>query len=166
MPEPQRFVNPRRFSEVFQASEDWPGTLGQQVAVREALHVEHGSNQHKWLQKLDREVNRRNPVGSGGLTFLPVAFADTGPYLAFAGATGVVMSYRLTVEAAGWIVPHEVAHCYEQLDLLTQDDKTWFMSQMSDTDRDWTHHTETFADAFRDWWRGVGWNVMTNRLLR
>lgn len=160
MPEPQKFVNPRRFSECFQASEDWPGTLGQQVAVREALHVEFGTNQHKLLQKVDKRINERERH------YLPIAFTYTGGLLAFAGASGIVLSELLTPQSAGWIVPHEFAHSYEQLDLLTQDDKTWFMAQMSAEDRDWTHHTETFADAFRDWWRGVGWQNMTNRLLK
>lgn len=153
-------INPRRFSEVFQMSEDWPGTIGQQAAVREALAVEFKSDQHKLLQKVDRAVNERERH------YLPIAFAHTGGMLAFAGASGIVLSELLTPQAAGWIVQHEFGHTYEQLDLLTQDDKTWFMSQMSDTDRDWRHHSETFADAFRDWWRGVGWGVLTNRLLR
>lgn len=165
MPEPQRFINPRRFSEVFQASEDWPGTLGQQVAVREALGVEFGSDQHKLLQKVDRDVNRRNPVSSGGLTYLPIAFVDLD-VLGRGFATGILLRDILTPTAVGGILLHELGHSYDQLDLLTQEDKNWFMAQMSDTDRDWRHHDETFADAFRDWWRGVGWQNMTNRLLR
>lgn len=141
-------------------SEDWPGTLAQQVAVREAFKVEFGSPQHKLLQKVDRRVN------AGARHYLPIAFAYTGGQLAFAGASGIVLSELLTPAAAGWVVQHEFGHTYEQLDLVTQDDRTWFMGQMSATDLDWRHHSETFADAFRDWWRGVGWVQMTSRLLR
>lgn len=159
MPE-QRFVNPRRFSEIWQMSEDWPGTLGQQVAVREALHVEFGSNQHKLLQKVDREVNRR------GRSYLPIAFAEVPPgWLGFAGATGIVLSELLVPAGIGGVVQHEFGHVYDQL-FFEQEDRDWFIAQMSTEDRDWRHFSETFADAFRDWWRGVGWQQMTNRLLR
>lgn len=140
-------------------SEDWPGSLEQQSAVREALKVEFGSPQHKLLQKVDREVNRR------GQHYLPVAFVDL-PWLGRGFATGILLRDILNPVALGGILQHEFGHTYEQLDLLTQDDKTWFMGEMSTSDRDWTHFAETFADAFRDWFRGISWQTLTPRLIR
>lgn len=154
------FLYPRRFSEMWQIAQDWPGTLDQQRAVRDALAVEFGSPQHRVLQKMDRDINLRSRH------YLPIGFNDLPPgFLAHAGATGIVLSKLLHPNYLADIVRHETGHVYEQLDLLTQTDKFWYMEQVSPTDRDWRHFTEAFADSFRDWWKGVGWDSLTAILL-
>lgn len=142
-------------------SSDLPGTLDQQKAVRDALAVEFGSRQHQMLQKLDRRINEK-PYPDR--SYLPIFFTDTRPFLAHAGATGIVLSEMLHPNFIADILRHEVGHVYESLNLLSQADKFWFMEQLSPTDRDFSHFREAFCDAFRDWWNG-GWDSLTPILL-
>lgn len=159
---PDKFIQPRRFSEIFQMAEDWPGTLGQQVAVREALAVEFGSNQHKLLQKVDRWINRPQ----WGQTHIPIAFVDLDGILGRGFANGILLSQLLKPAYIDNVVLHEFGHTYERLDLLTDEDRLWFMAELSWGEPDWRLHWEAFADAFRDVWLGVGWTQLWSRLLR
>ena len=142
-------IYPRRFGEVWQMSADWFGTTTQQEAVRAALSPEFGTAFHRVTQKIDRKVNQ------SGRSYLTVAFAPLpGWLLGHAGATGILLSELLTdLAIISAIVRHEMGHVYDQLDLLTQDDKFWFMDRISDHhDGNWmAEYQETWADAFRDW---------------
>lgn len=143
-------------------SEDWPGTLPQQQAVRDAFKVEHGTVQHQLLQKIDREINLNQRH------YLPIAFVTlpTVPQVQLGRgfATGILLSTELVPAGIPGIVQHEFGHVYDQI-FLDQADKDWFMGQISTEDRDWRHYSETFADAVKDWWRGVSWSSLTPLLL-
>lgn len=159
------FINPRRFGELWQMAQDWPGTTAQQQAVRDALTPTFGSNVHRLAQKMDREVNRRSRH------FLPIAFVNIDPYLGLGFATGILLSEHLSTAPGiiAGIVRHETGHVYDQLGLWTQDDRLWFMDRISGQVGNWAkEYQETFADAFRDWWASNGekWPDMTSRLLR
>ena len=68
------------------------------------------------------------------------------------------------------IVRHETGHVYEQLNLLTQEDKFYVMDLISGHHNgNWAReYDETFADMFRDWWASDGevWPELTPILLR
>lgn len=146
-------------------SAEWPGTLEQQQTVRDALALEFGSDQWKLTKRLDQAVN------ADGRHYLSISFPpdDMWPpgYLAIAGATGISMRAGLALSAIPNIVLHESGHCVDQL-LLTQEDRTWFMHQISGPDlgqNNWTNYSETFADAVRDWWLGISWPSLTPILV-
>jgi hypothetical protein len=139
---------------------DNPGTIEQQQAVRNVMAVEFGSPQHQWLKRLDKFLNAER-----GRSYLPIAFVDTDPWLGRAGTTGINLSWRLVPEGIRWVLPHECGHVHDQcfLDQLTKD---WFMLKVSGQSGNWaTEYQETFADAFRDWWLGTGWQELTPILL-
>lgn len=158
----QTFLYPRRFAEVWQMSEDWPGTLSQQDSVRRALAFPHGSDGHKLLKRLDRHVN------DAGRSYLPIGFMDTEPRLAIAGAAGINLSENLKDPAiiAYW-VHHEIFHVIDERDMITWDFRYWFMDQISGHHKgSWSHeYKETFADAGRDWLTGQRWFLLGPRLL-
>ena len=162
------FLQPRRFAELWQMSEDWPGTLEQQQAVRDALTPIFGTNVHRLAQKMDRWINRPGSERH----FLPIAFVDIAPYLGLGFATGILLSHHLLTAPGiiAGIVRHETGHVYDQLGLLTQEDKFWFMDLVSGHhDGNWRQeYQETWADAFRDWWASDGhaWPELTPILLR
>lgn len=146
-----RFVVPRRFAEVFQMSQDQPGTIDQQVAIREALAAEFGSVQHRFLKLLDADVNKRAPVGSGGRTYIPITVTNVSPFLALAFNNTILMDDNLAPGSLASTMRHEIWHVYDGR-IMTWDDRTWFMEMHSpDTewgpgDRDWRHFNEFFAD--------------------
>lgn len=150
---------------MWQASEDWPGSLNQQQAVRDALIPTFGSKFHRLTQRMDRWINR--PGYSRH--FVPIAFVEL-PFLAQAFASGILLSTYLTDPTViRNIVRHEAGHVYDQLDLLTQADKLWFMDQISGHHNgNWRdEYQETWADAFRDWINtdGEQWAKLTPILL-
>lgn len=158
---------PARFSEVWQFSIDWPGTPGQQQAVRDAFAFPFHSNGHRLMQRLDRHVN------DAGRSYLPIGFMDTDPRLAIAGAGGINLSHHLNdpiiIQRQ---VCHEVIHVVDQRDMITQEDRHLFMDWISGNHRgDWMkEYQETFADAGRDWllssWASPGqWFKLTRMLL-
>lgn len=140
-----RFVVPRRFSHVFQISQDNPGTIEQQVAVREALKVEFGSVQERFVQALDRDVNK------WGASYIPIHFVNVSPHLALAFNNAILMDDGLDPAHLAFTMRHEIWHVYDGR-IMSQADKTWFMELHSpDTewgpgDRDWRHFNEFFAD--------------------
>lgn len=142
---------------------DAPGSLEQQQVVRDVLKVEYGSRQHRWLKRLDQDVN------ASSRHYITIDFVSI-PYLGLAFANGILLSELLVKDGIEWVLPHEVGHVHDQR-FLTQDDKNWFMErlrspeQLPPFDTDWRHHQEMFADAFRDWWLGTGWDSLTPLLL-
>lgn len=155
---------PRRFGLVFQIDPLAPGTSEQQQAVRDALHPSFGTLFHALIFRLAVTYKRK------GRSHISVGFVNLAPQnrLGFAGSYFIRLHEGLTVSAIRNIARHELGHVVEQNDLITQADKTWFMEQLSDQDRDWSHFTETFADAVRDWINSDGerWSGLTPILTR
>lgn len=159
------FVHPRRFGEMWQMNEDWPGTIQQQMAVRAALTPVYGTNFHRLTQKMDRYINEQ------GRSYLPVAFFDLGDnFLGRGNNAGLILSHNLKDPTiiARW-ARHEMGHVYDQLGILSQDDKFFFMEEISGHHNgNWPNeYQETWAEAFREWVESDGerWNPLTVRLL-
>jgi hypothetical protein len=155
-----KFLYPRRFGEVFQMAEDFPGTLAQQEACRLALVWPYRSPQHQLSRKIDRRVN------SLGRSYVVLAFVDIAPWLGRGYANAILLSDLLHPAYLEPILRHELGHTYDQLDLLTQEDKVWFMARHSPEDRDWRNFAEAWADTFRDWLTDPYDLELTARLLR
>lgn len=162
------FIQPRRFGEMWQMAEDFPGTLGQQQAVRNALTPVYGTPFHQVTQKMDRWINAAVPSRS----YLPVAFQDLGEwFLGRGGYFGISLSFHLNdatiIENQAL---HEMGHVYDQLGLLSQEDKWWFMDKISGNHNgSWPHeYQETWAEAFRMWASSDAqvWPDLTAVLLR
>lgn len=159
------FVQPRRFSECFQALVDYPGTMEQQTAVREAFHLEYGNAKHQAFQRLDRSINtvyKRSYLTFG---FLP---DDMWPadMLAVAGVTGINMRAGIAPETVGDLALHELGHVFDK-HLLTAATRFEFMliAGIDPEVNTWNRNVqETFADAGREWCKG-GWQWLTPILL-
>lgn len=159
-----RFVHPRRFAEVWQISEDWPGTLDQQRSVRAGLDFPFKSPGHLLMQRIDRHVN------AADRSYLPIGFLEMDQ-LDLSGAGGINLSHHLKdpVIIRTWLL-HGIGHVLDQRDMITQQDRWQFMDWISGHHNgNWNReYQETFADAVRDWllWHGVGlWARLTPILL-
>lgn len=152
-----------RFSECWQFLSDYPGSEEQQEAVLSAFHLEHGTDQWRYMKRLDHAINA---LGRSYLTFgfLP---QDMFPpnMLAVAGRTGINMVDLMAPSAVGDLALHELSHVGDKL-LLTSADRLKFMG-MAGIDPNlntWNFNVqETYADAGRDWWLsgGLVWRQLT-----
>lgn len=145
-----------RFAECFQFDPHHPGTPIQEEAVRESLSPEFGSNYHRLLQRLDREVNRT------GRHYLTVGFVEDMQQPGLASPAGFNLSAAMGRTGCMEVARHELGHIVD-FRLLTVEDRTWFMGEMG---RDsWPGAWEAWAEAFRQWIDGTSWQSLTPILL-
>lgn len=162
-----RFVQPRRFSECWQMSSDFPGTVEQQQTVRDAYQLEYGTRKHQLFQLLDRSLNQVYGRSYAVVAFLPPA-AFPPWTLAQAWDTGINISDE--VAAGSGLVNlalHEFGHVVDG-HLMTQDKKLWYMHEVTGPDlgtNDWRTYVEPFADSVRDCINGIGWQELWPILL-
>lgn len=160
------FLLPRRFAEVFQISQDYPGTLAQQQVVRDALNFVYGSDEHKLLKRLDRSTNtvwKRSYLVVG---FMPGdMFAPN--QIAIAGVSGISFRDDFSLSALYDQTRHEYMHIVDK-QLLTPANRLWFMEQagIDPNVNTWNHNVqETWAEAGRAWLDHTGWQALTGILL-
>lgn len=150
------FILPRRFSECWQALTDYPGTIEQQQAVRDAFSLEHGTPKHQAFKRLDRSINQVYKRSYLTFGFLPAdMFAPN--QLAVAGRTGINMSDAYNPSAVGGQALHELGHVFD-LHFLTAAQKLDFMmlAGIDPNLNTWNFNVqETWADACRDWCKGM-----------
>lgn len=161
------FILPRRFSEVFQISQDYPGTLAQQQAVRDALALEYGTPMHRLVKRLDQSTNSVWKRSYLVISFMPQDMFGDPNRIAIAGVSGVSLSENLAPSALRDIVRHEVMHIVDK-QLLTPADRLWFMQQagIDPNINTWNHNVqEMWAEAGRAWLDGTGWQELTGILL-
>jgi len=154
-----KFIDaPRRFSEVWQMDAEWPGTYDQQWAVREAFSLVYDTDQWRVMKRLDKSANQIYLR-----KYLTVGFWPDemwGPnHSAIAGIAGI--NFRASYNPIPLIpqIRHELAHVYDQHNLITWAGRLAFMQALNiDLEQNtWNHNVqETFADAFRDWWSSGG----------
>ena len=160
------FILPRRFAEVFQISQDYPGTLPQQQTVRDALTFVFGSREHQLLKRLDTSTNTVWKRSYLVVSFMPEDMF--GPnQLALAGVSGISFRDTFAVSALYDQTRHEYMHIVDK-QLLTPANRLWFMEQagIDPNINTWNHNVqETWAEAGRDWLDGRGWESLTGILL-
>lgn len=147
-----------RFARVFQFDPVHPGTDAQQTAVMKALVYEFNTPYDllNWrLATAIKSIPNRHCVWIG---FWPDMLAP-----ALSSPAAINVNDKIDASGIDWFLPHEVGHLVEYY-LLTAQDKEWFMGRIGTNN--WGMMTqEIFADAFRDWKRGLGWPDMTPILL-
>lgn len=143
----------RRFAEVFQF--DYSGSVEQRSAVEDALTPEYGSNHHRLLQRLDRQVN------ASGRSYLSVGFRTGMQIPGLASPAGMTLSAVMGYSGCYEVARHEFGHIVD-FRLITDADREWFRLEMGrDT---WPGAWEAFAEAVREWLAG-GWKALTPILL-
>jgi hypothetical protein len=159
------FVSPRRFSECWQISADFPGTITQQMAVREAYALVHGTNKHRLFQRLDHAIN------ATGRSFLIFGFPPDDMFnfdqLAVASRAGINIREGFATSAIPNMALHELGHVVDKL-LITNTDRYWFMTAagIDPNTNTWNHNVqEMFADAVRDCIKGTSWQSLWAILL-
>ena len=159
------FRYPRRFSECWQMSADFPGTLSQQDAVREAYELEFGTNKHLLFKRLDRGINAL------GRSYLIFGFYPDDMFnfdqLAVAGRTGINMRAGFAIGAIPDMALHELGHVVDKL-RITNADRYWFLTAagIDPNLNTWNHNVqEMFADAVRDCIKGMSWQSLWPILL-
>lgn len=159
------FVYPRRFSECWQISADYPGTIAQQMAVRDTFHLEYDTEKHRLFKRLDRSIN------ATGRSFLIFGFLPSDMFafdqLAIAGFTGISLRDTIALSAIPDMALHELGHVVDK-HFLTNASRLWFMEQARiDTNLNtWNRNVqETWADAVRDCIKGMAWPQLWAMLL-
>jgi hypothetical protein len=163
------FLYPRRFSECFQMSDDWPGSHEQQRIVRKTLTLEYGSDHWQMIKRVDHSINAiylRHAVIIG---FPPDDMFEQHRS-AHAGISGINFRASYHPTALPGQLIHELFHVVD-LHLMTWADRYWFARQLrpgrEDNEIDWRRdYQEMFADAGADWWHSGGehWPGLTSIL--
>ena len=154
----------QRFAEVFQIDFIHRGSETQRQAITNSLTPAFGSNHHRLLQRLDRQVNSGVSV-DGTLyhrrSYLTIGIRSlmTAPGLSSPAGFNLsgAMGYAGTFEVAR----HELGHVIDFW-LLTDDDRRWFQWEMGRGS--WPGAWESWAEAVREWLDG-GWVALTPILL-
>jgi hypothetical protein len=155
-----------RFSEVFQFDAEWPGNPAQQLAIVKTFELEYGSDRWKLVKRLDKSTNevwQRHYLAIG---FPPDEMFGWNQ-LAVAGVTGINFRQSYNASALPMAADHELGHVVDK-HLLLWKDRLWFMAQAGiDANLNtWNQNVqETWADAFRDWWRGQSWKSLDPILI-
>lgn len=157
-------IQPRRFAEVFQIDYVFRGISPQQEAIRASLTPVYGTNHHKLLQRLDRQVN--SGVSADGLIYHRRSYLTVGirPGMNSPG-TSSPAGFNLSA-AMGWagmyeVARHELGHVVDFW-LLADTQREWFMDL---TGREsWPGAWESWAEAVREWLDGE-WSTLTPILL-
>lgn len=145
----------RRFAEVFDFDFFYRGSEEQRDAVRDALTPIYGTNHHKLLQRLDRQVNQ------SGRHSLTIGFHRGMNAPGLASPSGFNLSAAMGYAGCYEVARHELGHVVD-FRLLTDEDREWFLLEMG---RDsWPGAWESWAEAVREWLDG-GWFTLTPILL-
>lgn len=157
-------ANPR-FSEAWQFLTEYPGTVEQQTAVRDAFHLEYGTDKHQVFKRLDRSINTIYQRSFLTFGFLPDDMWSPN-MLAVAGVTGINMRAGIVPEAVGDLALHELSHVYDKHYMTATTRLDFMMLAGIDPNLNtWNHNVqEMFADAGRDWFKG-GWQALTSIML-
>jgi hypothetical protein len=160
------FLQPRRFSEIWQADAEWPGTLEQQQIIRDTFKLEFGSDRHMLMKRLDQSANHVYQRSYLTVGFWP---DDLWPpnLSAVAGVTGINFRASYASSVLADQADHELFHVADK-HLMTPLKRLQFMelAGIDPNSNSWNQNVqETFADAGRDWWQGKGWKSLTPILL-
>lgn len=150
-----KFILPRRFTECWQFLTEYPGTINQQDAVRAAYEVSYASQNHRFMKRLDQNINTIYQRSFFTFGFVPTEWFS-GDQVAIAGRVGINLSENISPAVAGDIALHELFHVAD-MQFLTAATKLQFMvlQGIDPNINTWNHNVqETWADAGRDWWRG------------
>lgn len=144
-----------RFAEVFEFDFLFRGTEEQRLAVQDALTPIYGTNHHRLLQRLDRQVNQ------SGRHALKVGFRGGMNVPGLSSPAGFNLSSAMGYSGCYEVARHELGHIVD-FRLITDKDREWFRLEMG---RDsWPGAWESWAEAVREWLAG-GWQALTPILL-
>lgn len=159
-----QLLRPRRFAEVFQIDYIFRGFEIQQEAIRTSLTPVYGTNHHKLLQRLDKQVN--SGVSADGTIYHPRSYLTIGIRPGM-NSPGIASPAGFNLSAAmGWagmyeVARHELGHVVDFW-LLTDDQREWFREVMGR--ESWPGAWESWANAVAEW-LGGGWSALTPVLL-
>ena len=154
----------QRFAEVFQIDFFHRGSEIQRQAVADSLTPTFGTNHHRLLQRLDRQVNLGVSV-DGSLfhrrSFLTVGIRSGIDVPGTSSPVGFTLSGAMGRAGILEVARHELGHVVDFW-LLTDTDRTWFQREMGR--ESWPGAWESWAEAVREWLSG-GWVALTPILL-
>lgn len=154
----------QRFAEVFQVDFIHRGSDTQRQAVVDSLTPTYGSNHHRLLQRLDRQVNRGVSVDGilyHARSYLTVGLRSGMTAPGLASPVGFNLSAAMGRPGILEVARHELGHVVDFW-LLTDTDRLWFQRVMGR--ESWPGAWESWAEAVREWLDG-GWQALTPILL-